>query len=409
MKALVLAAGLPQIALINDIKARGIDVVLLDYYPNPIAKPYADKFYQISTLDVQAVLEIARTEQVDFLLTVCTDQALLTVARVSEELSLPCYINYQTGLNVTNKSYMKRVFADNGISTSPFVIMEQFDIQKVAHLRYPLIVKPVDCNSSKGVKRVDNLDALKVAFAEAVAMSRTDSAIVEEFIHGQEFSVDVYVEQGTAHILAVSQLDKIPEKDKFIIFRSKAPDNMTDLIRNEIQKTAQQIAEAFDIRNAPMLIQMICDGNRVYVLEFSARTGGGEKFRTIKRLSGFDVIKATVDLTLGQCPRVEITEGFPYFASEFIYCKPGIFDRISGADELLEAGIVSDFYLFKTAGTAMDGIQNSGDRVAGYSIFAETKAELESKHNAVLKKLQVLDINGRNIMRYDLLPPLYTD
>ena len=106
---------------------------------------------------------------------------------------------------------------------------------------------------------------------------------------------------------------------------------------------------------------------------------------------------------------MEITEGFPYFASEFIYCKPGIFDRISGADELLEAGIVSDFYLFKTAGTAMDGIQNSGDRVAGYSIFAETKAELESKHNAVLKRLQVLDINGRNIMRYDLLPPLYTD
>ena len=96
MKALVLAAGLPQIALIHDIKSRGIEVVLADYYPNPIAKPYADKFYQISTLDIPAVTELAKTEKVDFILTVCTDQAMLTVANVSEKLGLPCYIDYQT-------------------------------------------------------------------------------------------------------------------------------------------------------------------------------------------------------------------------------------------------------------------------------------------------------------------------
>ena len=305
MKALVLAAGLPQIALIKELKSRGIYVVLVDYYPNPIAKPYADKFYQISTLDIPAVTQVAKEETVDFILTVCTDQALLTVSKVSETLGLPCYIDYQTGLNVTNKSYMKQVFEKNNISTARFAIMEQLDPQKISHLQYPLIVKPVDCNSSKGVQRVNDLDSLKTAFSEAVRLSRTDNAIVEEFIEGQELSVDVYVENGTAHILATSQLDKIPEKDKFIIFRSKAPSYLSRVVHDKIQTAAQQIADAFSIYNGPMLIQLIQSDSNIYILEFSARTGGGEKFATIKRLSGFDVIKAVVDLTMGNIPHVE--------------------------------------------------------------------------------------------------------
>ena len=88
MKALVLAGGFPQIALIRELKRRNITTLLADYYPNPVAKPYADAFFQISTLDVPAITDLARREQVDFLITACTDQALLTVAQVSEELVL---------------------------------------------------------------------------------------------------------------------------------------------------------------------------------------------------------------------------------------------------------------------------------------------------------------------------------
>ena len=88
MKALVLAGGFPQIALIKELKSRGYETVLADYYAEPVAKPYADKFYQVSTLDIEAITKVARDEQVDFLITACTDQALLTVAKVSEDLGL---------------------------------------------------------------------------------------------------------------------------------------------------------------------------------------------------------------------------------------------------------------------------------------------------------------------------------
>lgn len=409
MKALVLAGGLPQIALLEELKSRGITTVLADYYPNPVAKPYADIFYQVSTLDVPAITNVAKEEKVDFLITVCTDQALLTVAQVSEALHLPCYVDYQTALNVTNKSYMKKVFAEKGVSTAKFLIMGELDEEAVKQLRYPLIVKPVDCNSSKGVQRVDSVEQLRVAFPEAMRLSRTKTAVVEEFIEGPELSVDVYVEQGVAHILSVSQLDKIPDEDKFVIFRSKAPAAMPDALLEQIRLTAQQIADAFGLRNSPMLIQMISDGTQAYVLEFSARTGGGEKFVMIKRISDFDVIKAVVDLTLGEFPHVEQAGmSRKYFASEFIYCNAGIFDHIEGEQALLDEGVLCDFYTFRSPGTAFDGtVHSSGDRVAGYSMIAQTREELERKHEAAVNRLKVIDVNGADMMRHELLPELY--
>ena len=407
MKALVLAAGFPQVALIKELKKRNITVLLADYYPNPVAKPYADEFYQVSTLDVEAITDLARREKVDFLITACTDQALLTVAQVSEILGLPCYIDHKTALNVTNKSYMKEVFFKNDISTAKCVIMKELDEEKITQFRYPLIVKPVDCNSSKGVKKVYDINELKVAFDEAAKLSRTKTAIVEEYISGMEITVDVQVENGKAYVLSTAYSDKIADDDKFVIFRTRYPISEKPEVCKQIETTAQQIADAFGLKNSLMLIQMISDGDRVYVLEFSARTGGGVKYRLIKQVSGFDVISAVVDLTLGKIPHVEIQPPeAKYITNTFIYCKPGIFDKLDGFEELKQEGILDDYYLFKWQGAQMSNATNSGDRIAGFTVKANTLEELQNKYDTANARVKVLDDAGNDIMRHDLLTTL---
>lgn len=407
MKALVLAGGFPQIALLQELNNRGITTVLADYYPEPVAKPYADRFYQVSTLDIEAITEVAKTEQVDFLITACTDQALLTVAQVSEALGLPCYIDHKTALNVTNKSYMKEVFQKHNISTAKHVILAKFDPAAIAGLRYPVIVKPVDCNSSKGVKKAYNEEELRPAFEDAVQLSRTKTAIVEEYIVGEEITVDVQVENGKAHVLSMAYSDKIADDDKFVIFRTRFPVAESEAVREQIRETAQQIADAFGLYNSLMLVQMISDGERVYVLEFSARTGGGVKYQLIKRVSGFDVISAVVDLTLGKVPHVEVRPPeTKYITNAFIYCHPGTFDRLDGFEELKSEGVLTEYFLFKWRGAAMSGAANSGDRIAGFTVQADTLEELEKKYNTVAARIRVLDAEGNDIMRHDLLTPL---
>ncbi len=404
MKALVLAGGFPQISLIEELKRRGIFTLLADYYENPVAKPYADKFYRASTLDVDAIREIAVSEKVDFIITACTDQALLTVAKVSEELGLPCYIDYKTALNVTNKQYMKKVFLENDIPTAKHTIMGEFDESETLGMNYPLIVKPVDCNSSKGVKKVVNSEELKLAVETAVEYSRTNTAVVEEFISGEELSADIYVENGVAKLLSISTLDKIPNNDKFVIFRGFYSYEKTEKVRPVVEKIAQQIADAFNLKNSPMLIQMIYDGEKAFVLEFSARTGGGVKFLLIKKATGFDVLSAVIDLTLGKLPELSaIKPENKFIANEFIYCYPGKFEKLDGFEELKADGTISDYYLFKWKGAVLDSVDNSGDRIAGFTIQADNMEELKSKHITAIDNMRVFDDVGNNIMRKDLL------
>lgn len=142
MKILVLAGGADQIALIKELKWRGHITILIDYFQNPPAKNYANKHIVASTLDIEKVKEIAITEQVGLICTACTDQALLTVAKVSEDLGLPCYIDYKTALNVTNKAFMKSVMVANDIPTAKYTILHECCLKDLSNFEYPLVVKP---------------------------------------------------------------------------------------------------------------------------------------------------------------------------------------------------------------------------------------------------------------------------
>ncbi len=404
MKALVLCGGLPQIALIKELKSRGIYTILADMNEKVAAREYADKFYPVSVLDVDAVRKIAVEEKVDYILTVCADQVLQVVAQIAEELGLPWYVDYETAENVSKKSYMKKIFWENDIPTTKYVIMDEFDEDKIKHLQYPIIVKPVDSYSSRGVCKVNSLNELKVAFENAINISRTNGAIVEEFAEGEEITVDAYIEDGKAHVLCLSKLDKIPGNDRFVIYRSHIPAPVSDDIKEMIRNTAQKIADAFGLKNCPMLIQLISSGKSISVVEFCARTGGGIKFLMIKKFSGFDVVKAVADLTLGEKPHVgEIKQPEKFTVNEFIYCNDGEFDHLEGFEELLAENIIVEYSSFKTKGFKFSGIKSSGDRVAYFSVEADSFDELKKKHEIANSRVKALDSNGNDLIRHDLI------
>lgn len=404
MKALVLCGGIPQIELINNLKSRGIITVLADMNENVGGRKYADVFYPVSTLDVDGIKNVAIQEKVDFIITICADQVLQVVAEVSEMLRLPCYIDFTTAKNVSKKTYMKKIFIENHIPTSKYLIMDEIDDNKINELCFPLIVKPVDSYSSRGVRKVQNATELYTAFSEAKKISRTHDAIVEEFVTGHELTVDVYVENGKAHILCISNIDKIPGADRFVICRTRCPADISSIVKEKISDAAQKIAEAFNLTNAPMLIQLITNGSDISIVEFCARTGGGDKFRLIKEVSGFDVVDAVVELTMGNNPHVSKERPRKKFVvDEFLYCYPGVLDHFEGFEELIRDGALTEFFLLKNSGSEFNEIKSSGDRAAYFTIESEDKTDLLRRHQLANKRLKIIDRNGNDILRHDLL------
>ncbi|OYP54264.1 hypothetical protein CIK99_14385 [Prevotella sp. P5-92] len=402
MKILVLAGGADQIALINEFKARGHETILVDYFENPPARPYADKHIVASTLDVERVKEIAIDQKVDLITTACTDQALLTVANVSEQLNLPCYLSYQTGLNVTNKSYMKNVLFANNIPTAKFVILDKVDLDAVKDFSLPLVVKPVDCNSSKGVKRIDDIVDITKYLEEAIKLSRTKKAIVEEFKTGNEISVDYYVEGCEAKLLCATTSLKIKNSKSFTILCSDYP-AINEEQEELLKVIGNQVAKAFGLKDCPLFIQMIANGTDVNVIEFSARMGGGSKYNLIRVLSGVNIMSKYVDLVLGGKPSVSPSKLVSFCKMVYLYCNPGVFDHIEGLEELKQQGIIDSYFEYKTKGMEISHAETSGDRPAGYLITAETADALQEKLNYVDSHIKVVSDKGEDIMMHNLL------
>lgn len=403
MKALVLCGGKPQIALIHELKRRNITAILADANDKAAAVQYADVFYNVSTLDVVGIEKIALAEKVDCILSVCADQMLLVAAQLSEKLNLPCYIDYETAKNVSSKEYMKRIFVENNIPTAKYIVGSSISLSVIEGLNFPLIVKPVDCYSSRGVKKVLNYDELLSAFENAKNLSRTGTVIVEEFVEGLELSVDIYVENGKVNILCIRSLDKIPNSEKFIICRGNYPAKISLATKGRVQDVAQKIVEAFGLVDTPMLIQMKINDEQIHILEFCARTGGGIKYRLLPKVCGFDVVKAVLDLTLGEKPHVNIKPLNTFIVDEFLYCNPGILDHTEGFEELLKDGIIDHYEVYKSAGYQFDEISSSGDRVAYFSVVVDTEAELRRKHQIAASVVKAVDNKGKDLIRHDII------
>ena len=403
MKALVLCGGKPQIALIHELKRRNITAILADANDKAAAVQYADVFYKVSALDVVGIEKIALAEKVDFILSVCADQMLLVAAQLSEKLNLPCYIDYETAKNVSSKEYMKRIFVENNIPTAKYIVGSSISLSVIEGLNFPLIVKPVDCYSSRGVKKVLNYDELLSAFENAKKLSRTGTAIVEEFVEGLELSVDIYVENGKVNILCIRSLDKIPNSEKFIMCRGNYPAKISLATKGRVQDVAQKIVEAFGLVDTPMLIQMKINDEQIHILEFCARTGGGIKYRLLPKVCGFDVVKAVLDLTLGEKPHVDIKPLNTFIVDEFLYCNPGILDHTEGFEELLKDGIIDHYEVYKSAGYQFDEINSSGDRVAYFSVVADTEAELRRKHQMAASVVKAVDNKGKDLIQHDII------
>jgi len=407
LKALVVAGGIPQIELIRQLKERGIETVLVDGNAAAVARPFADKFYRVDIFDIPAVKIIAEKEQVDFILTVCADQVLLVVAQASEELGLPCYIDYETAQAVSDKIKMKTLFKQIGVPTTDYITTDYLDEEAVSRLRFPLVVKPIDAYSSKGVRKAANMNELRRFYTEAREISRSGGVIIEEYFQGEEISVDAFVTGGKAKILTVTNSEKVRNKDRFVIFRGRYPAAVSDTVLQKIEDIAQKIAEGFGLWESPLLIQLLHDGDKVSVLEFCARTGGGMKWLMIKHACGVDVIKATIDITLGLTPDLKRRDtGNKIVVNDFIYCRPGIFDHLEGFEEMHEQGLINEFRLIRTKGTVMRGVTSSSDRIAGMNIVADSIEEFNEKEKKILETIKVVDADGKNIMRKDLLPPL---
>ena len=397
--AIVLGGTAPHVLLVNKMHERGYYVVLVDYLPNPPAKKVADEHVQASTLDKEQVLTIAKERGASLVISTCIDQANSVCCYVAEKLGLPHPYSYETSLYVTNKGLMKSRMKEYDVPSSSYLLTKSVDGVDWNAVSFPCVVKPVDCNSSKGVHRADSIDEAKPFVAEALNLSQTGEAIIEGFCAGDEIQVDCVALEGDADVVMTRSKVKSPGRNEAVLnsYGSIVPAQISDKVLPKLKQIAVNIAKGFGLRNTPFFYQAIVSEEEVNVLEFAPRVGGGLSYYMIKNFVGFDAVEAAVDSFLGQPISRNYHAPEKYYRTCLLYSRPCTFDHIEGMEELKTEGIVRECFITKSKGDVIDGDMRSSNRVGSFILEAETIQELQERLAACRSRISVIDNKGNNV------------
>lgn len=398
--AIVLGGTAPHVLLVNKLHNRGYYVVLVDYLPNPPAKRVADEHVQASTLDKEKVLEIAKEKNASLVISTCIDQANSVCCYVAEQLNLPHPYSYETSLLVTNKGLMKKRMKEFDVPSSSFILSSNVVGVDWNQVTFPCVVKPVDCNSSKGVHRADSIDEAKSFVEEALTLSQTGEAIIEGFCAGDEIQVDCVVLDNDADVVMTRSKVKVAGSNDAVLnsYGSIVPAQVSESVLPQLKQIAVNIARGFGLRNTPFFYQAIVTGDEVNVLEFAPRVGGGLSYYMIKNFVGFDAVEAAVDSFLGLPIRVNYHSPKKVYRTCLLYSKPCTFDHIEGFEALKEEGVIKEIFITKNQGEVIDGDMRSTNRIGSFVIEAGSLEELKERTRVCAERIRVLDSSGENMI-----------
>ena len=396
--AIVLGGTAPHVLLVNKLHARGYYVVLVDYLPHPPAKAVSDEHIQASTLDKDVVLAIAKERNASLVISSCIDQANSVCCYVAEKLNLPHPYSYQTSLYVTNKGLMKERMKASGVPSSPYILTKSIDSVDWASVTFPCVVKPVDCNSSKGVHRADTIEEARPFVEEALQLSQTKEAIIEGFCSGDEIQVDCIALDDDAKVVMTRSKVKEVKNSNAVLnsFGSVVPAQVSLKVQSKLKQIAVSIAQGFGLRNTPFFYQAIVTGSDVNVLEFAPRVGGGLSYYMIKNFVGFDAVEAVVDSFLGVTIHERFHAPHQVYRTCLLYSKACTFDHIEGLEELKEKGLIKEYFVTKRKGDVIDGDMRSRNRIGSFIVEAESVEELKRKTSTCAEIIKVIDASGKD-------------
>lgn len=402
--AIVLAGTHPHIPLVENLKARGYHALLVDYLESPPAARLADEHLRISTLAMDEVLALARERSAALVIATCVDRANVTAAYVAERLGLPAPYGFVLAQLVADKLRMKEELVRLGIPTAAFRVLRS--AAEAAHLKigFPVVAKPIDTGGSKGVRKASSAEELRLAIDEAFKVTRSPQILVEEFLQGEEVSADCLVQDGEPRILVLRKryVQRGVGGAVLSAYASVSPAAISPAAKQRIHRVTQDIARGFGLRTTPLLVQFMVDGDDVRVIEFAPRVGGGLNYRFVRLNTGVDIIDAAIDAYLGRPAALAEAAGRDYLAANHVYAEGGCFGEAKGHDRLLDEGIVAEFYIHKARGAPVGASMSSADRVASFMVRAGSGEELLRRTGEAMRRLDVVDLDGRSIMRRDV-------
>lgn len=306
----MLGGSAQQVVAINAARDLGYYTVLCDYLPDNPGQYVADKYYNASTTDIEAVYEIAMTEKVSGILAYASDPAALPAAIVAERLGLPT--NPAKSVEILGvKHKFRRFLSDNGFACPKFHTFHPTDdVEEIKDavngFSFPIVVKPTDSSGSKGVTTLNGTDGLPEAIAWADSYSRNKILIAEEFIYRGFPDVvggDIFVDDGKIVLFGDMTCLRGDHGKGLVPIGERFPAGLNVIETKRIHADLQRLVTMLGIRFGELNIEVLLDkDDNVHFLEVGPRAGGNMIPIQLSDAFGVDLVRANVQAAMGEKP-----------------------------------------------------------------------------------------------------------
>ena len=312
-RLLVLAAGILQVPVIKKAKDIGYYVIAADGDSNAVGLQLADKAICANITDEEVMLKIAREQHIDGVIHPCSEVSMNVMGRINDELGL-AGITKEQAIRATNKHLMRNAF-EKGNAPSPMSILTKSAEDAWIHLQNDLstngILKPSRNSGSRGIAKVSrNMDKEDFVKAYNIALneSRDKSVLIEQFIDGPEFSIEIIVWNSEVNVLTVTD-KKTTGAPHFVELGHNQPSCYSKEDVETLKTAAVAGVKALGVNNCACHAEAKLMDGKAYLMEIGARLGGDFISTELTHLStGIDMVAAAIDVALGMEPDLSIKE-----------------------------------------------------------------------------------------------------
>ena len=338
-KLLVLAAGILQVPVIKKAKEMGVYVVAADGDENAVGLKLADKAIVVHITSEEDMLRVAREEQVDGVIHPCSEVSMNVMGRINDELGLSG-ISRETAIRATNKHLMREAFEKYGAPSPKSMCFTDVEVAWGAFctdFTGACILKPSRNSGSRGIAKISadiKMDEFARLFEISKNESRDKSVMLEQFVEGPEFSIEIIVWNGEVNVLTVTD-KKTTEAPHFVELGHNQPSCRTAEEVETLKAAAVAGVKALGVNNCACHAEAKLMDGKAYLMEIGARLGGDFISTELTHLStGIDMVAAAVDVALGIEPDLSVKEE-PKGACIRYFCpKPGKLVSISNLEAL---------------------------------------------------------------------------
>ncbi|MCQ2285322.1 MAG: ATP-grasp domain-containing protein [Bacteroidales bacterium] len=336
-KKLMLLGGIRYLLpVIEAAHEQGYYVITADYLPDNVAHKYSDEYVNVSIVDKEAVLQVAKEKQIDGIMSFGVDPGVVSASYVQNQLGLPSFGPFESVEILQNKDKFRAFLRDNGFNVPK---AKGFDsmaaaLSDMSWYDYPVIVKPTDSAGSKGVTRVDDETELKSALEIAFKHSIKGSVIVEEFLEkkGCSSDTDCFADNGTLTFVNFnSQYFDSKADNPYTPAAYSWPSTYSKEEASYLESEIQRLITLLGMKTCVFNIETrVASNGKPYIMELTPRGGGNRLCEMLRYATGVDMITAITRAMVGdEFNKIEQKPLNGHWAEIILHAdKVGIFDRL---------------------------------------------------------------------------------